>query len=57
MVWWLRLLGFRVLLFLDDWLVLDHFRLEILRDVDVFLCLTSELVFLIILEESSLVPS
>ncbi|MEL7079690.1 MAG: reverse transcriptase domain-containing protein, partial [Cyanobacteria bacterium J06582_2] len=44
---WLRLLNIRVLLYLDDWLVLDQVRSKILRDVDVILCLSQELGFLI----------
>ena len=54
---WLRLLNIRVLLYLDDWLVLDQTRSKILRDVDVILRLSQELGFLVNLEKSSLLPS
>ena len=54
---WLRLMNVRVLLYLDDWLVLEQSRIKILRDVSVILSLAQELGFLLNLSKSSLVPA
>lgn len=54
---WLRLSNVRVLMYLDDWLVLDQSREKLLRDVRLILQFAQELGFLVNLQKSALVPS
>ncbi|MEL7079526.1 MAG: reverse transcriptase domain-containing protein [Cyanobacteria bacterium J06582_2] len=54
---WLRLSNVRVLMYLDDWLVLNQSKEKLLRDVSLILQLAQELGFLVNLSKSALVPS